>query len=247
MIITCPNCSTRFMLEDDQMPDAGRKVRCARCAHVWHADANAEPAIAPREPAPVPAQAQAQDQAQDQDQAAPSDDTTPKHEATKRAAVTPELEKSKAPVAANSSKTLVWVLAVLVVLGGAIGGTAYFMPKEFQALTGLGKPKKPSVVTTKESWASPRVQPTPTSAIKPIAAIKNEPPATDSHLGAPASVESITAEPQSNGVANGVANGDANRELPTIQADETVIFSDEPMDMGPLEEATTTTEPQIQQ
>jgi len=245
MIITCPNCSTRFMLEDDQMPDAGRKVRCARCAHVWHADANAEPAIAPREPAPAQAPVKAQAQAQ----ATSSNDTTPKQEATKRAAVTPELEKPTAPVAANSSKTLVWVLAVLVVLGGAIGGTAYFMPKEFQALTGLGKPKKPSVVTTKESWASPRVQPTPISAIKPIAvikpiaAIKNEPPATDSHLGAPASVETITAEPQ----FNGVANGDANRELPTIQADETVIFSDEPMDMGPLEEATTTTEPQIQQ
>jgi predicted Zn finger-like uncharacterized protein len=35
MIIACPNCSTRFEVNAAALPTAGRKVKCARCAHVW--------------------------------------------------------------------------------------------------------------------------------------------------------------------------------------------------------------------
>jgi predicted Zn finger-like uncharacterized protein len=35
MIITCPDCATRFLLDDSLMPVRGRKVRCARCGNVW--------------------------------------------------------------------------------------------------------------------------------------------------------------------------------------------------------------------
>ena len=38
MIITCPNCSTQFSLNADQLGDAGRYVRCAKCAHRWFAE-----------------------------------------------------------------------------------------------------------------------------------------------------------------------------------------------------------------
>lgn len=57
MIITCPNCSTRFRLNADQLGDTGRNVKCAKCAHRWFAEAaslSAEPA-APRPAAPKPA------------------------------------------------------------------------------------------------------------------------------------------------------------------------------------------------
>src|SRR5215467_14304650 len=36
MILTCPNCSTRYQADATKFPLAGRKVRCAKCAHVWH-------------------------------------------------------------------------------------------------------------------------------------------------------------------------------------------------------------------
>ncbi len=66
MIITCPNCSTRFRLNADLLGDAGRNVKCAKCAHRWFADPSqlssepdrtakpAEAAPAPPPPAPPP-------------------------------------------------------------------------------------------------------------------------------------------------------------------------------------------------
>lgn len=36
MIITCPNCTTRFDVAEQALDrPGGRKVKCARCAHVW--------------------------------------------------------------------------------------------------------------------------------------------------------------------------------------------------------------------
>jgi predicted Zn finger-like uncharacterized protein len=35
MILTCPECTTRYQT-DAAFPPAGRKVRCAKCGHVWH-------------------------------------------------------------------------------------------------------------------------------------------------------------------------------------------------------------------
>ena len=37
MILSCPSCSARFRVDADQLGVAGRKVRCAKCGHVWHA------------------------------------------------------------------------------------------------------------------------------------------------------------------------------------------------------------------
>lgn len=36
MILTCPECRTRYQADAAQFPTEGRKVRCARCGHVWH-------------------------------------------------------------------------------------------------------------------------------------------------------------------------------------------------------------------
>ncbi len=45
MIITCPNCSTRYSLPQDKIKPGGQKVRCAKCGTVWHQ--------APEEPEPL--------------------------------------------------------------------------------------------------------------------------------------------------------------------------------------------------
>jgi predicted Zn finger-like uncharacterized protein len=36
MILTCPSCATRYQADETKFPAAGRQVRCAKCAHVWH-------------------------------------------------------------------------------------------------------------------------------------------------------------------------------------------------------------------
>jgi predicted Zn finger-like uncharacterized protein len=35
MILTCPSCATRYAVDEAKFPPAGRKVRCAKCGHVW--------------------------------------------------------------------------------------------------------------------------------------------------------------------------------------------------------------------
>lgn len=37
MIISCPNCQTRYNLPDDKVPESGVKVKCSRCEHVFRA------------------------------------------------------------------------------------------------------------------------------------------------------------------------------------------------------------------
>ena len=38
MILTCPSCTTRYVVKDGAIPSAGRTVRCAQCKHSWHQD-----------------------------------------------------------------------------------------------------------------------------------------------------------------------------------------------------------------
>jgi predicted Zn finger-like uncharacterized protein len=35
MIITCPECLTKFHLDDERIPEEGAKARCSRCQHVF--------------------------------------------------------------------------------------------------------------------------------------------------------------------------------------------------------------------
>jgi predicted Zn finger-like uncharacterized protein len=36
MILTCPECATRYQTDAAAFAPPGRKVRCAKCGHVWH-------------------------------------------------------------------------------------------------------------------------------------------------------------------------------------------------------------------
>lgn len=35
MIVTCPSCSKRYMLDEALLPQLGRQVRCVACQHTW--------------------------------------------------------------------------------------------------------------------------------------------------------------------------------------------------------------------
>lgn len=58
MNLTCPNCSSRFKIKDGALGTKGRKVKCGKCEHRWHAmpegGATPAPAAAPAsKPAPA--------------------------------------------------------------------------------------------------------------------------------------------------------------------------------------------------
>jgi predicted Zn finger-like uncharacterized protein len=36
MIIRCPKCRTAYSVQNDQIYEAGRQVRCSQCQHIWH-------------------------------------------------------------------------------------------------------------------------------------------------------------------------------------------------------------------
>ncbi len=35
MILTCPSCATRYLIDPSALGETGRLVRCARCSHSW--------------------------------------------------------------------------------------------------------------------------------------------------------------------------------------------------------------------
>ena len=41
MILTCPECATKYVVKDGAIPPGGRQVRCASCKHSWHQDPEA--------------------------------------------------------------------------------------------------------------------------------------------------------------------------------------------------------------
>ncbi len=55
MILVCPACDAKFKIPDGAIPASGRKVRCAKCKHSWHAVPQQIVKAPPAAPAPAPA------------------------------------------------------------------------------------------------------------------------------------------------------------------------------------------------
>lgn len=63
MILSCPSCQARYLVNPVQLGEAGRRVKCVRCHHVWYARQPPESVVSPTttepqtvaEPAPEPA------------------------------------------------------------------------------------------------------------------------------------------------------------------------------------------------
>ena len=68
MILTCPNCNTRYLLSSSAIGEQGRDVRCAKCAHQWFQEGDT-----PLEPEGLPHAAELSENMFDEDPADSAD------------------------------------------------------------------------------------------------------------------------------------------------------------------------------
>jgi predicted Zn finger-like uncharacterized protein len=56
MILTCPKCATRYLIEDSEIRPEGRKVRCSACGEEWRVSGPSENPVSPpaEDPPPLP-------------------------------------------------------------------------------------------------------------------------------------------------------------------------------------------------
>jgi predicted Zn finger-like uncharacterized protein len=54
MVISCPECSTKFRVSAEKIPARGARLRCARCRHIFFVKPEEEPAAGPAAETPPP-------------------------------------------------------------------------------------------------------------------------------------------------------------------------------------------------
>jgi len=119
MILTCPQCATRYQVDAGKFPPSGRNVRCAKCGHIWHQpgpvpEPDPEAEITTHEPLPPPSHASAATTAQGIAHAP--------LRAMRAQLAQEELEEGPASSLGRVAVGAGWLLLVLVVL--AIGWAA---------------------------------------------------------------------------------------------------------------------------
>lgn len=167
MILNCPSCQARYLVNPVQLGGAGRRVQCARCQHVWYQDR-------PAEPPPTPPTDQSSDGAPTE-ASAPSSGTSdllaqgaPRPEVTAPTRTQPSSAPSTAldpppppPVSGQLPSTVVlsrsrvpaafWTLLILLVVAvGLVGVVARtdvvrFYPPAIAVYEGVGLPVDRSI------------------------------------------------------------------------------------------------------
>lgn len=133
MILTCPNCSARFMIDGAALGASGRTVRCGACGHSWlQRPEQGAPETAPEAAPPEPAMAMAQAGAA----AATAAADAAAEEAAKdgkrgrrwrRRRLLEPAPEAEAPVPRKRAfaRVIVWFLFVFVVTAIVLGGIQY--------------------------------------------------------------------------------------------------------------------------
>ncbi len=162
MILTCPACSTQYVVKDGAIPTGGRQVRCASCKHSWHQDPEHKTAetveaedAAPEMPAEEP---QDREEAVEPAGYAPIDPVAPPADAYVEpplAAPIPSADEEFEPSAQPDDEfspfaqreapeeprrsPLMKLLLVVLLLAGLAAAFWYLAPPEWRARLGLAQ------------------------------------------------------------------------------------------------------------
>ncbi len=153
MILTCPQCATRYFLPDVQVGRAGRSVKCTTCGTVWRADALPEPEAPPPEPPPPP----------------PQDFPDPEEEFAAAAQRRSEILRTKKADAERKARhagmitAAVWAGVVAAIALSAAGGIVFriqvvrWWPGAATAYAALGMPVNASGLLIDKVQAAPAI------------------------------------------------------------------------------------------
>lgn len=121
MILTCPSCSTRYLIDPAAIGAAGRQVRCARCGHVWRQEPPTEP---PPEASRAPAGA---DGSEPKPERAPEPEPQPILRGPQRPQPLPPGSNLPAlrPPPRRRAGPAAWLALLVLVVAGAVGLYAF--------------------------------------------------------------------------------------------------------------------------
>lgn len=155
MILTCPECKTRYLVNPAQLRPAGRVVRCAKCGAAWKEEA---PVPEPDEVAPPPADEQNQNEAE----AAPSTYERPvRVKPLPRGSNLPALHQQK-----KTSGLLGWI--TLVAFVALVLGSGYF----FRSFISTAWPPSKKLYNILDLDTTP--PPSPKVSVTPARKLSNE-------------------------------------------------------------------------
>ena len=161
MILTCPECATRYFVDDDRVGSSGRTVRCAACGSNWRATPEQPPLdlTAGTEPAPFVRGAEPPSFAANEPVAfadVPTTSTAPDVHKTFRAKV-----EQKRKVREAAAAGVVWGM-MCVGFALLLGGAYFFRvdivklyPKAAGAYAWVGAPVNPTGLAFEKIAATP--------------------------------------------------------------------------------------------
>ncbi len=147
MVVTCPECGTRFELDENLIPGESAKGRCSRCGHTFvirRPAGREEPAPPPPEP-PPPEPQPPERPAESPEPATAAPGVTPPAEAAPTLGAQPEAPPSagKPPAAAAPRRWWMAAIIILVVAGAGVAGWRLF-PLLTQVRPGMPPTAPPS-------------------------------------------------------------------------------------------------------